>query len=104
MAGMVSFMAGLIFYALVFWLPFVGSLFFVASDTILGYHLFRYQGKSKHGDFFAGLTYIPAQQARIGASGICRGRCGGDPREAAEGRWIEDRGNRDCGNSSGGIG
>ena len=44
-----------------FWLPFVGSLLFVASDTILGYHLFRYDGKSKHGDLLVGLTYFPAQ-------------------------------------------
>ncbi len=44
-----------------FWLPLFGSLLFIASDTILAYHIFRFDGKSKHGEFYATLFYIPAQ-------------------------------------------
>ena len=44
-----------------FWLPLIGSLLFVFRDTVLGYHLFKYGGASKHGEFIAGLLYYPAQ-------------------------------------------
>jgi uncharacterized membrane protein YhhN len=44
-----------------FWLPFVGSLSFIASETVLGFHLFKHRGESKYGDFFGDLFYISAQ-------------------------------------------
>lgn len=44
-----------------FWLPFAGSLSFIASDTVLGFHQFKHRGESKYGDFFGDLFYISAQ-------------------------------------------
>jgi uncharacterized membrane protein YhhN len=46
---------------LAFWLPFVGSLSFIAGKTVGGFHLFKHRGESKYGDFFTDLFYISAQ-------------------------------------------
>jgi uncharacterized membrane protein YhhN len=43
----------------IIWLAFIGSLLFIAADTILASNQFK--GKIKNGDMFATLTYIPAQ-------------------------------------------
>ena len=44
-----------------FWLPLVGSILFVASDTLLAVNAFEYHGQMKYGDFLTTLFYIPAQ-------------------------------------------
>jgi uncharacterized membrane protein YhhN len=44
-----------------FWLPLIGSLFFIASDTFLAVNAFRYNGHLAFGDFLTTLFYIPAQ-------------------------------------------
>ncbi len=44
-----------------FWIPLAGSLLFMASDTVLAFHLFLFKGKSRYGSFVAALLYIPAQ-------------------------------------------
>jgi uncharacterized membrane protein YhhN len=49
------------YQGLAFWLPFVGSLSYIASETVLGFHLFKHRGESKYGDFFGDLFYISAQ-------------------------------------------
>lgn len=43
----------------IYWLPFVGSLFFILSDSILSIKVFRKE--IKKGDFWVGITYIIAQ-------------------------------------------
>jgi uncharacterized membrane protein YhhN len=42
-----------------FWLPFVGSLFFIVSDTTLAFHVFH--GKIRHDDLYVMPTYVAAQ-------------------------------------------
>jgi len=49
------------YQGLAFWLPFVGSLSYIASDTVAGFNQFKHQGESKYGDFFTDLFYISAQ-------------------------------------------
>lgn len=49
------------YQGLAFWLPFVGSLSYIASETVLGFHLFKHRGESKYGDFFGDLFYVSAQ-------------------------------------------
>ena len=44
-----------------FWLPLIGSILFVASDTLLAVNAFEYHGQMKYGDFLTTLFYIPAQ-------------------------------------------
>ena len=46
---------------LAFWLPFAGSLAFIASETVHGFHLFKHQGGTKHGELFGDLFYISGQ-------------------------------------------
>lgn len=43
------------------WLPLIGSLFFIASDTLLAVNAFKYDGQMRYGDFMTTITYIPAQ-------------------------------------------
>ncbi len=42
-----------------FLLPFIGSLLFLCSDTVLGFYTFK--GKFKNGDIYIMLTYVLAQ-------------------------------------------
>lgn len=42
-----------------FWLPFVGSLFFLVSDTTLAFHVFH--AKIRHDDLYVMPTYVAAQ-------------------------------------------
>jgi uncharacterized membrane protein YhhN len=44
-----------------FWLPFIGTLVFIASDTFLAVNAFKYNGQMKYGDFLTTIFYIPAQ-------------------------------------------
>jgi uncharacterized membrane protein YhhN len=44
-----------------YWLPFIGSLFFIASDTCLAFNVFKYNGQMQYGDFLTTITYLPAQ-------------------------------------------
>lgn len=41
------------------WLPFIGSLFFIVSDSILSIKVFRKE--IEKGDFWVGITYVIAQ-------------------------------------------
>jgi uncharacterized membrane protein YhhN len=43
------------------WLPLIGSLFFIASDTLLAVNAFKYNGEMRYGDFLTTISYIPAQ-------------------------------------------
>jgi uncharacterized membrane protein YhhN len=43
-----------------FWLPFSGSLCFVASETVHGFHLFKHRGETRYGELFGDLLYIAA--------------------------------------------
>ena len=45
---------------LAFWLPFVGSLSYIASETVHGFHMFKYHSESKYGELFGDLLYISA--------------------------------------------
>jgi uncharacterized membrane protein YhhN len=44
-----------------YWLPLIGSVIFILSDTIIAFNVFVYGGQMKNGDFYGALTYIPAQ-------------------------------------------
>lgn len=45
--------------SIAFLLPFIGSLFFLCSDSILGFYTFK--GKFKNGNVYIMLTYVLAQ-------------------------------------------
>ncbi|MBU3146596.1 lysoplasmalogenase [Clostridium sp. CF012] len=47
-----------------FLLPFIGSLLFLSSDTMLGFYTFK--GKFKNGDIYIMLTYVLAQVLIVG--------------------------------------
>ena len=49
------------YQGLAFWLPFAGSLSYIAAETVLGFHLFKHRGESKYGDFFGDLFCVSAQ-------------------------------------------
>jgi uncharacterized membrane protein YhhN len=49
------------YQGLAFWFPFAGSLSFIASETVHGFHMFKHRGESKHGELFGDLFYISAQ-------------------------------------------
>ena len=41
-----------------FWLPFAGSLCFIASETVHGFHMFKHRGESRYGELLGDLFYI----------------------------------------------
>jgi uncharacterized membrane protein YhhN len=43
------------------WLPLIGSLLFIASDTFLAINAFQYNGQMRYGDFLTTIFYLPAQ-------------------------------------------
>lgn len=43
------------------WLPLIGSMLFIASDTILTVNTVKYNGQMRYGDFLTTIFYIPAQ-------------------------------------------
>lgn len=43
------------------WLPLIGSLLFIASDTFLAVNAFQYNGQMRYGDFLTTIFYLPAQ-------------------------------------------
>jgi uncharacterized membrane protein YhhN len=47
-----------------FFLPFIGSLLFLCSDSMLGFYTFK--GKFKNGNIYIMLTYILAQALIVG--------------------------------------
>lgn len=47
------------FHGLAFWIPLIGSILFVLSDSLLAYD--KFAARLKNGDFFVMLTYIMAQ-------------------------------------------
>lgn len=50
--------------SIAFLLPFIGSLFFISSDSMLGFYTFK--GKFKNGDIYIMITYVLAQVLIIG--------------------------------------
>ena len=49
------------YIGLPFWLPLIGTILFIASDTFLAVNAFKYDGKMQYGDFMTTISYIPAQ-------------------------------------------
>jgi uncharacterized membrane protein YhhN len=49
------------YQGLAFWFPFAGSLAFITSETVHGFHLFKHRGETKHGELFGDLFYISGQ-------------------------------------------
>lgn len=47
-----------------FFLPFIGSLLFLCSDSMLGFYTFK--GKFKNGDIYIMITYVLAQALIVG--------------------------------------
>lgn len=50
--------------SIAFLLPFIGSLLFLTSDTMLGFYTFK--GKFKNGDIYIMITYVLAQALIVG--------------------------------------
>ena len=50
--------------SILFLFPFIGLLFFLCSDSMLGFYTFK--GKFKNGDIYIMLTYVLAQALIIG--------------------------------------
>lgn len=49
------------FKGFAYWFPLTGSLLFILSDTIIAFDVFAFRGQMRYGDFFAVLSYVPAQ-------------------------------------------
>lgn len=54
-----SLLYALVSKSLICWVPFMGSLFFILSDSILSIKVFRKE--INKGDFWVGITYVIAQ-------------------------------------------
>lgn len=50
--------------SIAFLLPFIGSLLFLVSDTMLGFYTFK--GKFKNGEIYIMITYVLAQALIVG--------------------------------------
>ena len=50
--------------SIAFFLPFIGSLLFLCSDSMLGFYTFK--GKFKNGNIYIMLTYVLAQVLIVG--------------------------------------
>jgi uncharacterized membrane protein YhhN len=57
--SLLSFLRGTIIKGYEFWLPFIGSILFIASDTMLAFNLFK--PKTKDMRIYIMLTYIIAE-------------------------------------------
>ena len=44
-----------------YWFLLIGSILFIASDSIVAFNVFQFKNEMRYGAFLAAITYIPAQ-------------------------------------------
>jgi uncharacterized membrane protein YhhN len=44
-----------------YWFLLIGSILFIASDSIVAFNVFQFKNEMKYGAFLAAITYVPAQ-------------------------------------------